>query len=332
MSKELSPAPVSPENEPFEYRLLTGHRRTDGSWKTDQQLHMEYIQLTDELVRQMTEGVEIPDLETGRVTVEKPDVVIWLDKSARPVSWLTKELWPKLAADPETGEVAKMPEFKFVNIDREQWVNELDPEGTGIMDIGRIDETIIRGLRSVFVPDAKLKREVGLTESIDSAPSLLDNKTIMIVDEVYGTGRTLEYATAFFRKAFPTAKVGYAHWMRNVSFRDGAKGNADLPVWYKADSQYGRGVGNRNDSLSAKSQSITQKLGRSFLSTALRESDPQSEQLRKEIHELATNPDVPALPSMRRSNEDRLQRYSFYNEGLTRQEVLAEKEAIQSES
>ena len=90
----VNPTPEAVESQRVEFELLSEHRRTDGSTKTGDQLRREYVQLTDELIHQMTEGVPVIDHETGDEVIKKPDVVIWLDKSARPVSWLTKELWP----------------------------------------------------------------------------------------------------------------------------------------------------------------------------------------------------------------------------------------------
>ncbi len=328
--EQATPVEVINEADRFEYRLLKGHPRTDGSWKTDRQLRMEYLQLTDGLIHKMTDGVDVVDPITEERRKEVPDVVVWLDKSARPVSWLTRDLWSKMAADPVTGKVPPMPSFKFVNIDRQQWVNSLDPEGAGIMDIDRVDQSIIRSLRSVFV-EPKFKTH-GLTQAIDAAPSELDNKTVMIVDEVYSSGRTLQYASAFFRRAFPTARIGSAYWMHGVTMKKGSKGNADLPVWYKEKDVRGRGVDTRNDSLSGKSKNTTQRLGRFFLSTRLREPDPKSRQLREELHQLATNPDVPVMPSVQRADrEDRRTRMSAYNGGMAVEEVIAAKNAIKAE-
>ena len=79
---------VMPEQESspdFHYELLVGHPRTNGSFKSTEQLHTEYVRLTDELVRQVTEGVEVVDPQTGEQTTEKVDYIVWLDKSARPV-------------------------------------------------------------------------------------------------------------------------------------------------------------------------------------------------------------------------------------------------------
>ena len=133
MAAENMPIPSPQSNEfasesdKFQYEQLVGHKRSDGTEKSDEQLRLEYIQLTDGLIHQMTHGVEATDPITGEKSKKKPDVVVWLDKSARPLAWFTKELWPTLAPDPDSDEIPEMPAFKFVNIDRDQWVNTIDP-------------------------------------------------------------------------------------------------------------------------------------------------------------------------------------------------------------
>jgi hypothetical protein len=304
----------APVEERVEYELLKGHYRTDKTFKSDEQLKMQYVELTDELVRQMTDGVIVTDSETREPKVEKPDYVVWLDKSARPVAWLTKELWPTLAEQPD-GEVPKMPDFRFVNIDREQWVNDIDPNGTGKMDVSLIAPGVIRSLRSLFM-NQKYKRE-GLTEAIDTAPTEFDDKTVLIVDEVHASGRTLDIARKFFERAFPKARFADTHWMQGVVYRDGATGNADLPVWYREDTDKGRGVGNRDERISQASKSRTQRLGSWFLSTRFPEADQSSQKLRRELKQLARDVEehrVLVVPSWRREDEDYVARAERLNE------------------
>jgi hypothetical protein len=316
------------EAKPFEYELLTGHFRTDGSFKNDDQLRSEYINLTDTLINKLVNGVTVEDPDTGERAVRKPDVVVWLDKSARPVSWLTKELWSTLAADAD-GNIPDMPDFRYVNIDREQWVNQIDPQGTGYMDISHVDKSIIRSLRSIFVEPTSKKQ--GLTEKIDTAPTELDGKTVLIVDEVRSTGRTLDIAQKFFKKAFPGTAVGTAHWMGGLVEIKGALGNADIPVWYKDSDIKGRGVGNRDERLSGRSYSRTQRLGAWFLSTRLPDEDPASRKLRDELHQLAEDvkdKKVLVIPSPDREIDDiveraeRLNDYDFDTYQAKRKELI----------
>ncbi|HVW22992.1 MAG TPA: phosphoribosyltransferase family protein [Candidatus Saccharimonadales bacterium] len=282
------------------YEMLVGHNRTDGTFKPDEELRTEYIQNTDKLIYEMTNGVVVTDPVTGETSRQKPDYVVWLDKSARPLAWLTKELWDRLAPSPGE-EPPKMPEFRFVNIDREQWVNKVDPMGVGTVEVDRVDKNIIRSLRSIFV-DVRDKKN-GLTEEIDTAPAQLDGKTVLIVDECMTTGRTLDYAKAFFGRAFPTAKIAGTYWMSGVTMLGPTWANADLPVWYVSGSEYGRGVGNREPYRSQKSPSITQRLGGHFLSTRLAKSDEGALKLRQELKKLAHDKNVLIVPSGERIDD-----------------------------
>lgn len=325
--------PITPSRNPehvggdSEYELLVGHYRTDGTYKSDEQLRTEYIHRTDELINLMTNGVEVRDSATGERTLEKPDYVVWLDKSARPVAWLTAELWDQLAPAPGDTEIPEKPAFRFVNIDREQWVNYVDPSGVGKMDINLIDESIIRSLRSIFMP-VQAKRG-GLTPDLDMAPTELDNKTVLIVDEVYSSGRTLDIAEKFFKRAFPASRVAAVHWMKGIAARGGAVGNADLPVWYKEKDKTGRGVSNRDERLSQRSHSLTQRLGGWFLSTAFTEIDPSSRQLREEIKHLAHDPNVLIVPSYQRDDLD--ERAESLNK-MNFDEFMAAKQKIDNQN
>ena len=91
--------PDQSSHDEYQYELLKGHPRTDGRYKTDEQVRMEYLQLTDRLVHTITEGTSVTDSETGETTTRPYDNVIFLDKSARPVEWLVRALWPTLAKD-----------------------------------------------------------------------------------------------------------------------------------------------------------------------------------------------------------------------------------------
>lgn len=292
-------------NRAVPYELMVGHETTDGVFKTTEQVHTEYIRLTDELIHKAVDGVTAFNPKTGEQTTEAVDYFVWLDKSARPLSWMTKALWPQLAARPD-GTVPEIPESKFVNIDRNQWTSTIDPQGVGSTDISKIDPSIIRSLRSIFLVNPQ-DREQGITEAIDRAPTLFDGKTIMIVDEVQSTGRTLTYASKFFARAFPDAKIAGAHWMAGITTKNGAVGNKDIPVWYSDTTELGRGIGNRNIDASLKSENATQRLGAFFLSTAMRKMDHKSIQLRAEIRQLAEDAQAGKLlivPSLKRQSDD----------------------------
>lgn len=174
MSTEHLLPPLEPNIEEqqapdFHYELLIGHTRTDGTYKSTEQLQTEYVRLTDTLVHKIVDGVKVTSPETGETSKEKVDYVVWLDKSARPVSWLLRDLWPILAKDAE-GNIPELPQSRFVNIDRNQWTNTIDPNGVGSSDVSKIDKSIVRSLRSIFLNNPK-DRDYGLTDSIVLPPN-----------------------------------------------------------------------------------------------------------------------------------------------------------------
>ncbi len=312
-----------------EYSLITGHYTTDKSFKTTEQVHTEYVRLTDELIHKAVDGVEVRDPHSGEKSVEKVDYFVWLDKSARPVSWLTKELWPTLAQDAD-GSIPAMPQSKYVNIDRNQWTSTIDPEGVGYSNVDRIDPSIIRSLRSVFLTNAN-DRDKGLTKALDYAPTIFDFKTILIVDEVMSSGRTLDYAQRFFARAFPDTKVAGAHWMAGLTSKKGAIGNSDIPVWYSDATELGRGIGNRNVDASLGSKNRTQRLGAYFLSTALGGVDEKSTRLRSEISQLgkdARSGKILIVPSLKRDEADFDERATRLNNLGSVEEFISAKHQL----
>ncbi len=300
------------QGDSFEYQLLVGHRRTDGSLKSTEYLHTEYLRLTDQLVQKATEGVTVLDPNTNEYTTKPVDFIVWLDKSARPVQWLFHEMWDTLAAHKD-GTIPEEPQHKFVNIDRKQWSSTIDVNGHGATDVSALDQSIIRSLRSIFLKHPQDRKD-GLTEKIDTAPTQFDGQTVLIVDELISTGRTLTYAENFFKRAFPKAIVAGAYWMGGITSKNGAIGNADVPVWYTDKHSMGRGVGDRNvdASLSRPGKLSAQKLGAWFLSVRQHGGpDALSRQLRQEIHQLAAEArsgNVFIEPSRQRDIDDYLER------------------------
>lgn len=313
--------PARAEEAPFEYSLLKGHYQPDGkTWQSGEKLRMEYLELTDGLIKTMTTPMEVMDYDTNEVELRPPSVVIFLDKSGRPLSHLVRNLWPKFAKDINTGKTPAMPQFKFLNIDREQWVHKLDNEGSGILDAKHIDESVIRGLRSVFISPSNKEnvRKEGLVEAIDEMPTTLDNEAVLLVDETRSTGRTLQIARGMLQRAFPKTTFKGAHWMNETFTNRGRTLNA-VPVWYKSEDKWGRGVNDRyadftngEDLDRTAPENYYRTMGRWFLSAPHWFAYPYREQTRdedyhqliREFKELATNPDVPVMPAVSRYTSD----------------------------
>ena len=272
MNKETVPSIYSPENESpdtqYEYKVLESP-----------ELRREYVNLTERLIADSLE--------------QDADTVIFLDKSARPVSWLMRSLWPTLGFKDfdENGEpiIEKMPEMKFLNIDREGWEPMMGrsegKDGAGIT-LEYVPSDTIDSLTGLYTD-----RMVGRDEYISGdEPTFLDDKNVLIVDEVRVSGDTLAVAEALVGKAFKNAKsIKGQHWMNPgtvIDKRSGGLINADLPVWYSDDSPHGRLVADINNRKSRASMSPRQQRGSQFLSTRFDEMDKKGVQLRKEMKQL----------------------------------------------
>ena len=296
-----------------EYKILKGHYLEDGTYKTDEELHQQYLRNTDRLI-----GVI-----DGTMNGNPPyDAVIYLDKSARPVAWMVNELWPDLARVPGTkfadGVVPERPKTYFLNIDREQWLPTIDPGHTGSYNIDAIPEETIDSLRAIY------------RKNENSDTSLLSNRRVLIVDEVGVTGSTLSIAQAILQRAFPDATFDTEHWMRPSlhTSADGAKRNNDIPVWYKADDVMGRAVANRDLMRSKNSKSRTQRLGMWFLSSIFGYVDQEGLQLRSEIKQLCEDlreKKILFTPSPQREMEDADERIQVIND-MTLDEFRAKKQ------
>jgi hypothetical protein len=230
-------------------------------------------------------------------TLPKPDAVVWLDKSARPVSWMVKEMWDILATPDENGNIPKRPKEVFLNIDREPWLlgtnlklSEIDTERSNQFEINKIatkDETVrqqLGNIRGLFVErsreetdDSGKKLKVRLTPDnfdeevwkmpLKSKPNGEKYEHMVIVDEVKSSGATSFISQELLSAALPELTVTVAHWQKNLSGREQLKNNTKVPgwvpVWYSSKDPLGRGVGDLNKGWYMKNDSnfILQRAG-----------------------------------------------------------------------
>ncbi|MDP9212253.1 MAG: hypothetical protein M3N59_03180 [bacterium] len=176
----------------------------------------------------------------------RPDMAIYLDKSGRPVSWLVRKLWGQLATPEPDGSTPRMPETRFFNIDRIDWlrrvgVPEHEIEGVGPegFEMRRIAENpsavreLLARFRLPFVEERRTetgadgeKRTIELNESnwLDEvwkmplkAVRRLDGsmgppRHITVIDEMKSSGATLHIARELFATALPEVAVSGTHW------------------------------------------------------------------------------------------------------------------------
>jgi len=258
------------DNQPAEYEIL----ELDGDPDLSRAMRRNYLRNTFRLTEKIQEST--------------PDYVLYLDKSARPVAWLENDLFEDFVYDPDNEhEPVKKPETIFLNIDREHWREQTGGKefGSGQVDVKDIDAGVIDSLRSIF-----LRKEPDAQKSPSEQESLLDGRKILIVDEVRFTGDTLKIAQELIKAAFPDATLDTHHWMtspKSADPRAKSTGLPDVPVWYKQNAEWGRGVANRNFASSRQSESWRQRTGAIFLSTRFPKPDKNSLKLRSELAQLA---------------------------------------------
>lgn len=185
----------------------------------------------------------------------KPDFLIYLDKSARPVSWLVNTFWNDFSKE-------KRPPHTYLNIDRIDWFHnagvDVDAEG----EVERMDghkdqargydfdpdklppETFAQ-IRALFLPDGIESED---PETIMSTPSNLEDKNILIIDEVGKSGSTLAIAQKLLERAIPEIGSVRGAYFWHPGHKTNQEGTKDqilsVPVWYDAKVPTGRGVGN----------------------------------------------------------------------------------------
>lgn len=188
------------------------------------------------------------------------DFVVYLDKSARPVSWLVNLFWAEFATKGAFGSPVKRPPHAYVNIDRSPWFRnvginvtedgrqkdngELATYSDFLHHIGNLSKLHLAELRAIFI-EGGLDREDA--DYVLSIPSILDGKRVLVVDEVSRTGSTLKIAVKLFELAFPSASTIKGAYFWHPSEEPLKMGNEDvltsLPVWYDPSTLTGRGIG-----------------------------------------------------------------------------------------
>src|SRR3989344_8440513 len=129
------------ENIFDKYKELTGEKQVvEGKkWTTEWTLS-EYVKCTDGLIGKMDGTIPLRQsvvyvwdgdrLKEERRDLQPPTSVIYLDKSARPVAWLVRNLWPGLARVTGTeysdNQIPPRPREYFLNIDKNDWLARMD--------------------------------------------------------------------------------------------------------------------------------------------------------------------------------------------------------------
>ena len=122
-------------------------------------------------------------------------MLIYLDKSARPVSWLLNNAWNGLFPD------IKKPETKYLNIGREK-VLPIHPDV--------LADNLYQPNHPLFNPSHKVAETVRqiYTKRGQKDETYLDGKNICVVDEFTATGASINSAAAVINTAFEGRLTG----------------------------------------------------------------------------------------------------------------------------
>ena len=250
---------------PADFPLLSRQENAEGKQMSIDQTAEKYVSSTAQLIAEIDGSSE--DMEADK----KPDYVIYLDKSARPVSWFVNVFWDTLAQrDPENPEKpVKRPPHSFLNIDRVNWFRrigkEIDVAGNGRRDDGsfgrlgwsdfepdRVSREDLASIRALFIKDGIETEDA--TKIFEQA-TVLDGKNLLIVDEVKNSGSTLSIAMFLLKSAIPELKSvdGAYFWQDGGTRMVGDEIQmGSVPVWYDARTPYGRGIGDVNEAYHAE--------------------------------------------------------------------------------
>ncbi len=198
----------------------------------------------------------------SRKKIPAADHVIYLDKSARPVSWLNNVFWDAFTDKPR-------PKHSYLAIDRMEWFARTDTpvDSSGyIKDANgesshvarfedfrqeNVSKKDIARIRALYIPGGIEDEDV---DKIMNTPTGLEGKNITIIDEVGRSGSTLKIAEYLVSMAIPEAASvnGYTYWDSGVQIGpNGERQMRGVPVWYNATSRVGRGIGDVNEAFFA---------------------------------------------------------------------------------
>jgi len=141
-----------------------------------------------------------------RVQNEHIDTLVFLDKSARPISWLFRELWGRECAD------QPMPNVRFINIGRNvESHQQHDSLHQQIAANENIYEHAEGDVNAVEAKNMLQRNAIGIQETAIHEIQKIYNddfvdQQVLIIDEYMSTGATKVKAAALFAEAFPQAK------------------------------------------------------------------------------------------------------------------------------
>lgn len=270
----------------------------------------QYIHYTDGLIGKLDGSIPLKKVDVYKATGDRlqkeicdlapPSSVIYLDKSARPVEWLVRDLWPVLAREPKSsfaeGKIPKKPHDYFLNIDKGDWLRRmgvpqqyLEDAPEDMINIDAIDKEHLARIRALYSKSRLSEENI---VDVWKYPTVLDGQHVMILDEVKSSGNTLRIAQMLLSLAIPEATFSKKHWLTptRIALNSGAEVDGRIqfrvewvPAWYNPELASGRGISNRDpqwpEIAEKKGYPVSElaRIGRHVLSTP--SHDPNTHEL-----------------------------------------------------
>jgi len=291
---------------PADFALFATQKERGANWGDKE----EKVALNDTLARYVQSTADIIAQLSGEdEDLPAADHIVYLDKSARPVSWFANVFW-KNFSDKER------PPHSYLAIDRMEWfartktkvtpngyVENNDGSGQHIATYNdfkkeNVSPEDIAGIRALFIPGGVETEDI---DTIMKTPTGLDGKNITIVDEVMRGGATLEIAKYLISQAIPEAASVNGTYFWKGGFQISPENNSEVqmrsaPFWYDSNSQYGRGIGDVDENYYIERhkkygtpKTRAQKLGSAVLGHPInlsQEPGGKSRELMREIKKL----------------------------------------------
>ncbi len=289
------------------YELLTGEcQEVIGESWDSRYVREKIIEFTSDIILAIdgTDSERTKVVGDAELARQAPDRVVWMDKSARPVSWLVDAFWDEFAA-----EGASKPPYSYLNFERTDWFAKIGKTEQDYRDGDRtkfnadlLDEDEILRIRALF--STRDIREDNWRDELRDDESIFEGEHIMVVDEVEATGgATTDIALRVLKRAFPGATISARYFWKSgivdsVTATTGERQMKSSPVWYKTNELGGRGVGDTNEEYyrrqyeavadnetdpALKADLFRQYLGATALSEPLRGFDPLTAKLQQDI-------------------------------------------------
>ncbi|MDO8523137.1 MAG: hypothetical protein Q7S12_02535 [bacterium] len=144
----------------------------------------------------------------------KPQMLIFMDRGARPISWMLREAWDQYAAPKQ-----EMPQIRFVNIGREkgEYINFRALPYREDYDSEKLYQEEVKKFWSKFDTEEskkyidKLKKDI---KPVTKKNAFDEGGGIMLVDDYSVSGFSLELARNFFEKNFPNLPKSYQLFLK----------------------------------------------------------------------------------------------------------------------